>query len=106
MIFEVNVIGGSGGWWLDTGASRHVCHDLSLFRKYNEINDKNILLGDHHMTKVAGIGKVELKFTSGNALVLKKVLHTLGIRKNLVFWISTLQSWLLANYRVKFIYFN
>ncbi|XP_050945529.1 uncharacterized protein LOC127150877 [Cucumis melo] len=85
MISEVNVIGGSEGWWLDTGASRHVCHDLSLFRKYNEVKDKNILLGDHHTTKVVGIGEVELKFTSAKTLVLKKVLHTLEIRKNLGF---------------------
>ncbi|KAL0534481.1 hypothetical protein IC582_028772 [Cucumis melo] len=84
MISKVNVIRGSEGWWLDTGASRHVCHDLSLFRKYNEVKDKNILLGDHHTTKVAGIGEVELKFTSDKTLVLKEVLHTPEIRKNLV----------------------
>ncbi|KAA0050162.1 putative Polyprotein [Cucumis melo var. makuwa] len=84
MISEVNVIGRSEGWWLDTGASRHVCHDLSLFRKYNEVKDKKILLGDHHTTKVVGIGEVELKFTSDKTLVLKEVLHTLEIRKNFV----------------------
>ncbi|KAA0058391.1 putative Polyprotein [Cucumis melo var. makuwa] len=83
-ISEVNVIGGSEGWWLDTDASRHVCHDLSLFRKYNEVKDKNILLRDHYTTKVAGIGEVELKFTSCKTLVLKEVLHTPEIRKNLV----------------------
>ncbi|KAA0055651.1 putative Polyprotein [Cucumis melo var. makuwa] len=66
----------SEGWWLDTGASRHVCHDHSRFRKYNKVKDKNILLGDHHTTKVASIGEVELKFTSGKTLVLKEVLHT------------------------------
>ncbi|KAA0065475.1 putative Polyprotein [Cucumis melo var. makuwa] len=76
MIIEINVIG-------NTGASHHVCHDLSLFRKYNETKDKNILLGDHHKTKVASIGEVELKFTSGKLLVLKEVLHTLEIQKNL-----------------------
>ncbi|TYJ96278.1 retrovirus-related pol polyprotein from transposon tnt 1-94 [Cucumis melo var. makuwa] len=64
------------GWWLDIGASHHVCHDLSLFRKYNEVKDKNILLGDHHTTKVVDIGEVEMKFTSSKALVLKEVLHT------------------------------
>ncbi|KAL0536604.1 hypothetical protein IC582_025557 [Cucumis melo] len=84
MISEVNVIGGSEGWWLDTGASRHVGHDLSLFRKYNEVKDNNILLEDHHTTKVASIGEVELKFTFGKMLALKEVLHSSEIRKNLV----------------------
>ncbi|KAA0048175.1 putative Polyprotein [Cucumis melo var. makuwa] len=85
MISEVNVIRGSEDWWLDTGASRHVCHDLSFSRKYNEVKDKNIVLEDHHTTKVAGIGEVELKFTSDKTLVLKEVLHTAEIQKNLVF---------------------
>ena len=58
MITEANVIGGFEGWWLDTSASCHVCHDLSLFRKYNETKDKNILLEDHHRTKMVGIGEV------------------------------------------------
>ncbi|KAA0035887.1 putative Polyprotein [Cucumis melo var. makuwa] len=74
----------SEDWWLDTGASRHVSYDLSPFRKYNKVKDKNILLGDHHTTKVSGIREVELKFTSGKMLVLKEVLHTPEIRKNLV----------------------
>ncbi|TYK08437.1 putative Polyprotein [Cucumis melo var. makuwa] len=85
MIFEVNVIGGSEGWWLDIGASRYVYHDLSLFRKYHEVKDKNILLEVHHITKVAGIGEVELKFPSDKTLALKEDLHTSEIRKNLVF---------------------
>ncbi|KAA0035842.1 uncharacterized protein E5676_scaffold344G00540 [Cucumis melo var. makuwa] len=51
----------------------------------SKIKDKNILMGDHHTTKVASIGEVELKFTSGKKLVLKEVLHTPEIRKNLVF---------------------
>ena len=41
-------------------------------------------MGDHRTTKVAGIGEVELKFTSDKTLVLKEVLYTPEIRKNLV----------------------
>ena len=50
------MIGGFEGWCLDTDASCHVYPDLSLFRKYNETKDKNILMRDHHITKVADIG--------------------------------------------------
>ncbi|KAA0049683.1 uncharacterized protein E5676_scaffold106G001350 [Cucumis melo var. makuwa] len=85
---------------INTGASLHVCHDLNLFRKYNEVKDKNILLGDHHTTKVASIGEVELKFTSGKTLVLKEVLHTLEIRKNLV------SGYLLNKILKKYNYFD
>nr|XP_004511139.1 uncharacterized protein LOC101506812 [Cicer arietinum] len=51
-----------------------------------EINlvDNKVLLGDSHTTNVAGIGDVELTFTSGKTLILKDVMHTPEIRKNLV----------------------
>ncbi|XP_038882321.1 uncharacterized protein LOC120073565 [Benincasa hispida] len=55
-----------------------------ISRKPASALDKNILLGDHHSTKVVGIGEVELKFTSGKTLTLKDVLHTPEIQKNLV----------------------
>ena len=43
-----------------------------------------MLLGDSHITTVAGTGDVELKFTSGKTLILKDVMHTPEMRKNLV----------------------
>ena len=56
----------------------------SLFKTYSEAEDKKVLLEDSHTTVVARIGEVELKFTSGKTVVLKEVLHTPEIRKNLV----------------------
>ena len=83
MIIEINWIWGRGseGWWLNTGTSRHVYHDLSLSINYNETKDKNIFMGDYYTTKVADIGEVELKFTFDKTLVLKEVLHTPEIRQ-------------------------
>jgi len=84
MITEVNMVGGSDGWWIDTGASRHVCFDRAMFKTYTAADDQKVLLGDSHTTEVAGIGDVELKFTFGKTLILKDVMHTPKIRKNLV----------------------
>jgi hypothetical protein len=42
------------------------------------------MLGDSHTTDVLGTGEMLLKFTSGQELVLKDVLHAPEIRKNLV----------------------
>ena len=81
---EINIVDGSEGWWVDTGASRHVCHDRRLFKSYSEAEDRRVLLGDSHSTNVAGTGEVELKFTSGKTVILKDVLHVPEIRKNLV----------------------
>lgn len=85
MIIGVNLIDGSKRWWIYTGDTCHVYHKLSLFKTYNEIMDKNILLRDQHSMKIAGIREVELKFTSRKTLILKDVLHTSEIiMKNLV----------------------
>lgn len=85
MISEINLVGSEEGWWADSGASRHVCHDKNLFQNYVPVEkDKKVLLGDFHSIKVLGMGDVVLKFTSGKILTLKDVLHTPDIRKNLV----------------------
>ena len=69
---------------MDTGASRHVCYDRDMFKSYSDSEDKKVLLGDSHSTKVAGTGELVLKFTSGKTIILKDVLHTPEMRKNLV----------------------
>ncbi|XP_073224912.1 uncharacterized protein [Cicer arietinum] len=55
MITEINLVGGSNGWWIDTGASRHVCYDRDMFKTYIVAEDKKVLLGDSHTINVAGI---------------------------------------------------
>ena len=85
MIIEINMIGGSDGWWVDTGASHHVCYDRAMFKTYMNVGNKKVLLGDSHTTTVAGIGDVELKFTSEKTLILKDVMHTPEMIKNMVF---------------------
>jgi hypothetical protein len=85
MITEINILDGLGGWWIDSGATRHVCHDKAWFKTYSIFEDKKkIMLGDSHTTDVLGTGEVLLKFTSGRELVLKDVLHVPEIKKNLV----------------------
>jgi hypothetical protein len=34
MITEINILDGLGGWWIDSGAIRHVCHDKAWFKTY------------------------------------------------------------------------
>ena len=53
-------------------------------KTYSEAEDKKVLLGDSHTTVVAGTRDVELKFTSGKTIILKEVLHSPEIKKNLV----------------------
>nr|GMD06645.1 Retrovirus-related Pol polyprotein from transposon TNT 1-94 [Ipomoea batatas] len=75
-------------WWVDTGATRHVCKDINLYKIYNGLEDgPSMYMGNDYMVKVKGIGQVELLLTSGKKLTLTDVYHAPDVRKNLVFGI-------------------
>ncbi|BBN67388.1 hypothetical protein Prudu_63S000500 [Prunus dulcis] len=57
-------------WWLDSGA--------------NNSSGGSVTLGNDTVAQVCGIGKVELKMTSGKALTLKDVRHVPEVRRNLI----------------------
>ena len=87
MITEANMaaITKTSDWWLDSGATIHVCNNRSLFSAYQEEEDgKSVLMGNHNAVKVHGKGSVELHFTSGKKITLINVFYVPEIRKNLV----------------------
>ncbi|XP_077242586.1 uncharacterized protein LOC143883110 [Tasmannia lanceolata] len=70
-------------WWLDTGATCHVCTNKSLFSSYVASKEK-VAMVDRSTTDVLGSGTVVLTLTSGKTLTLKNVKHVPSIPKNLV----------------------
>ncbi|KAK9755806.1 hypothetical protein RND81_01G052000 [Saponaria officinalis] len=66
MIYEINYVQDDiASWWIDSGASRHVCNDRRYFKTFKEIIDGNVLyMGNESTVKIQGIGQVELLFTS------------------------------------------
>ena len=85
VVSEVNFIGSNTKeWWVDTGATRHVCSDKKMFSSYQTIdNGEQLFMGNSSSSKVEGQGKVVLKMTSGKELTLNDVLHVPEIQKNL-----------------------
>ncbi|KAK0587805.1 hypothetical protein LWI29_029164 [Acer saccharum] len=85
MISEINALEDDTAWWIDSGATRHVCKDRSLFTTYENVDDRNILyMGNSSTATIEGKGNVRIEFTSGKILTLTDVCHVPEVRKNLV----------------------
>jgi len=85
MISEINGVQVDCAWYIDSGASRHVCRDRSLFKTFMEVdNGETLFMGNDSMAKVLGKGQVELVFSSGKSLILRDVLYSPELRRNLV----------------------
>ncbi|XP_072077921.1 uncharacterized protein [Arachis hypogaea] len=87
MVTEVNIAtqGKSLEWWLDSGATVRICNYRNQLKTYEEVNNREVLMGNDNSAKVCGQGSVELNFTSGKKLSLINVLHVPDLRKNLVY---------------------
>ncbi|KAK6137231.1 hypothetical protein DH2020_029020 [Rehmannia glutinosa] len=84
VVFEANMVDNPRKWWIDTGATRHICADKEMFSSFCLINGRKLFMGNSSTSNIVGLGKVVLKMTSGKELTLVDVLHVLDIRKNLV----------------------
>nr|GEW19814.1 protein kinase-like domain-containing protein [Tanacetum cinerariifolium] len=72
-------------WWIDSGATTHVCKDRCWFKTYEPVEDESILyMGDDHFAPVHGKGSVVLEFSSGKSITLFNVLYVPKLRKNLI----------------------
>ncbi|KAH9669996.1 hypothetical protein KPL70_022027 [Citrus sinensis] len=86
MITETNMAETkSYDWWLDSGATIHVCNDKKFFLSYKEeMEGQMVLMGNNNAAIVAGKGVVEINFTSGKKVTLYNVFHVPSVRKNLI----------------------
>ncbi|XP_062104939.1 uncharacterized protein LOC133816493 [Humulus lupulus] len=86
MVFDVNLVNYNPREWLiDTGSTRHICLDKSLFKSFEQLtNGERLFMGNSATFDNEGQGKVILKMTSGKELTLNNVLYIPDIPKNLV----------------------
>ncbi|GJU65137.1 retrovirus-related pol polyprotein from transposon TNT 1-94 [Tanacetum coccineum] len=100
MISEDNLVGTNhGDWWIDTGATRHVCADKSMFHSFRAVdNGQKLYMGNSATADIKGEGDVILKMTSEKELKLTNVLYVLEIRKNLV------SGWLLNKFGFRLVF--
>ncbi|GJU61922.1 zinc finger, CCHC-type containing protein [Tanacetum coccineum] len=68
-------------WWIDSGATTHVCKDRCWFKTYEPVEDGSVLyMGDEHFAPVHGKGSVALEFSSGKTITLFNVLYVPKLR--------------------------
>ena len=85
VISKVNILKDADDWWIDSGATRHVCNENSFFNTYEPVDDGTILyMGNSSTATIKGKGIVDLEFTSGKIVSLTNVCHVPEVRKNLV----------------------
>ena len=73
------------GWFVDTGATVHVCGHRESFSTYHPMPQGTVVVcADGHRAEVLGKGDVRLKFTRGEWVTLRDVLHVPTISKGLV----------------------
>ncbi|KAJ9542149.1 hypothetical protein OSB04_028655 [Centaurea solstitialis] len=73
------------GWFVDTGATIHVCGQRRYFSTYRPAPAGTVVVcADGHRADVLGIGDVTLRFKRGRTVVLTDALHVPTISKGLV----------------------
>ncbi|GJY41386.1 retrovirus-related pol polyprotein from transposon TNT 1-94 [Tanacetum coccineum] len=65
----------ANGWYLDSGATVHVCDSRDKFVDYQKVTGKQVIMANIDRADVCGFGTVKLKFTSGNVVTLQNVYH-------------------------------
>uniref|UniRef100_A0A1S4DRH9 Retrovirus-related Pol polyprotein from transposon TNT 1-94-like beta-barrel domain-containing protein n=1 Tax=Nicotiana tabacum TaxID=4097 RepID=A0A1S4DRH9_TOBAC len=85
MLSECNLVGNPREWWIDSGATRHVCANKELFTSYAPAGpNETVFMANSATANTEGTCKITLKMTSGKIVILNDVLHVPEIRKNLV----------------------
>lgn len=71
IISEVNMVGSNPKeWWINTGATRHVCSDKEMFDTFEAVeNGEKSFMENSATSEIKSQGKVVLKMTSEKSQV-------------------------------------
>jgi hypothetical protein len=70
-VSEINLVKTTNKWWVDTGATRHICSDKKMFSTYQSVGyGEQLFMGNSSTSKVEGKGKVVLKISFKDVQVI------------------------------------
>ncbi|PHT34686.1 putative mediator of RNA polymerase II transcription subunit 37c [Capsicum baccatum] len=82
---QCNLVENPRKWWIDSGATRHVCANKELFSMFAPSQvEEMIYMANSATAKEEGTKTVCLKMTSGKVLTLNNVLYVPELKKNLI----------------------
>ena len=76
----------ANSWWIDLGATYHICNSLQGFRVIRRLNEGEMRLkmASSASISVIAIGDLSLSFLNNSVLVLHDCLFVPDSRKNLI----------------------
>ncbi|GAV82962.1 hypothetical protein CFOL_v3_26413, partial [Cephalotus follicularis] len=67
-------------WYVDSGCSKHMTGDKSLFIDLKEVDGGKVTFGDNNKAKICGIGSIGNNFST----LIENVLYVVGLKHNLL----------------------